>query len=237
MEKNEVRNLIWIGLFAIAMAFVEAMIVYYSRLFYYPNGFNFPLNTKLSSKTLLFEWFREISTIIMLLAIVFLVSKKSSKKLVYFAYVFAIWDIFYYIWLKVTLDWPASFLTWDVLFLIPIPWLSPVIVPIIVSLTMMLFSIVVFKFKINGIKIKEWIFLISGISLILITVLWDYGALILNNGFLMKLGGLETDAAFQAIISNHIPVYYNWILFIFGEILAIIGIYLICKRHKKKSRA
>ena len=45
-------------------------------------------------------------------------------KFAFFLFLFGVWDIFYYIWLKVFLHWPASLLTWDVLFLIPVPWVA-----------------------------------------------------------------------------------------------------------------
>jgi hypothetical protein len=54
----------------------------------------------------------------------------------YFLIGFGVWDIFYYVWLKVILNWPASLFDWDILFLIPIPWIGPVIAPVLVSLIM-----------------------------------------------------------------------------------------------------
>jgi hypothetical protein len=50
--------------------------------------------------------------------------------------VFGVWDIFYYLWLKVLLGWPASVFDWDVLFLIPLPWIGPVVAPLLVALAM-----------------------------------------------------------------------------------------------------
>ena len=44
------------------------------------------------------------------------------------------WDICYYIWLKVTIGWPTSWLEWDVLFLIPWIWLGPWICPVLISI-------------------------------------------------------------------------------------------------------
>jgi len=34
------------------------------------------------------------------------------------------------------LDWPASFYTWDILFLLPVPWTGPVLAPVLVSAVM-----------------------------------------------------------------------------------------------------
>jgi hypothetical protein len=53
-----------------------------------------------------------------------------------FMFLFGIWDIFYYIFLKVFLNWPASLAEWDILFLVPLPWVGPVWAPVLVSLGM-----------------------------------------------------------------------------------------------------
>ena len=53
------------------------------------------------------------------------------------------WDIFYYVWLKVLLNWPATLLDWDVLFLIPVAWASPVLYPVLVSTAMFAFAVAI----------------------------------------------------------------------------------------------
>ena len=40
------------------------------------------------------------------------------------------------LWLKLILGWPASIFDWDVLFLIPVPWIGPVVAPVLVSIAM-----------------------------------------------------------------------------------------------------
>ncbi len=42
-----------------------------------------------------------------------------------FAIAFGVWDIVFYVCLQLLLGWPASLLTWDILFLIPVPWGRP----------------------------------------------------------------------------------------------------------------
>lgn len=80
------------------------------------------------------EWFREIATMGMLLSVAFLPSDQSLReRFAIFLWVFAIWDIVYYAGLWVTVGWPASLLTHDILFLIPTPWISQVWFPIAVS--------------------------------------------------------------------------------------------------------
>jgi hypothetical protein len=53
-----------------------------------------------------------------------------------FAVAFGWWDIFFYVFLRIFLNWPSSLLTWDLLFLLPVPWSGPVLAPVIVSLSM-----------------------------------------------------------------------------------------------------
>jgi membrane protein implicated in regulation of membrane protease activity len=53
---------------------------------------------------------------------------------------FAIWDIFYYIFLWLLIGWPESFFTWDILFLLPVTWVGPVLAPVINSLTMIVLA-------------------------------------------------------------------------------------------------
>jgi len=135
-------NLIWITFFAIAMAFVESAVVVYLRELYYPEGFNFPL-VLLPGRIALTEFLREIATLIMLLGIGFLAGRNFRQRFAWFIYSFAIWDIFYYVFLKLILDWPSSWLTWDILFLIPVIWTGPVLAPVLVSLTMIILSSII----------------------------------------------------------------------------------------------
>ena len=138
--KKETLNRVWIvTFFAIAMGYLEAIVVAYLRALYYPNGFNFPLANLVQSEILLIEWVREFATIVMLVTVAMLAGKKFFERSAYFIFAFAVWDIFYYVFLKVILDWPASLFTWDVLFLIPWPWVGPVITPVLCSLLMIFY--------------------------------------------------------------------------------------------------
>jgi len=104
------------------------------------------------------ECCREAATIIMLAAVGIIAGKDNLQRFAYFLYAFAVWDIIYYAGLKVLLNWPSSFLTWDVLFLIPVPWIGPVLAPIISSLTMILFGGIIICLQEKGyiVKIKLW---------------------------------------------------------------------------------
>src|SRR3989344_6671811 len=131
MKKESRNKILIVTIYAIAMAFIEATVVVYLRKLFYPNGFNFPLVGFIDPAILNIEWIREFATIIMLLMVGILAGKKLYERFAYFIYAFAVWDIFYYIFLKVILDWPNSFLTWDLFFLIPWPWIGPVLAPML----------------------------------------------------------------------------------------------------------
>jgi hypothetical protein len=131
-----------VTLLGIALGYLEAVVVVYLRRILPPFPWEIAsiaeFSNLLSSHGVLFlEQTREVSTIVILLAIALLIGRKRLEKLAIFLWVFAIWDIFYYIWLKVLIGWPPSLATIDCLFLIPGPWFAPVFVPLLVSLVMM----------------------------------------------------------------------------------------------------
>jgi hypothetical protein len=235
--KKESRNKFWIiTIFAIAMGFLEAAVVVYVRRLFYPEGFNFPLKGFLEPEMLNIEWVRELATIIMLVMIAMLAAKKFHERFAYFLYAFAIWDIFYYVFLKITLNWPSSILDWDLLFLIPWPWIGPVLTPIIVSLmfTIMAFIIINLEDSRKNIRInaKEWVLMIVGVLIVLYTWLKDYAVLVFNSGFAKDFFTLSTNIQFNQIIENYSPANYNWPLFILGCIISLIGIIQFYLRTK-----
>ncbi len=132
------------AVFAIAFAFVESAVVIYLRAIYYPGGFAFPLRM-MSTHHLVVEIARELSTMVMLVSVGILAGRCRWQKLGYFLVTFGIWDIFYYVWLKVLLDWPSALFDLDILFLIPTPWIGPVIAPLIISFFMVATGIVMIK--------------------------------------------------------------------------------------------
>jgi len=236
MLKEDYKKITIVTIFAIAMAFIETLIVVYLRKIYYPRGFSFPLNPLIEPFVYNIELIREFFTLVMLLCIAILAGKSFYEKFAYFWFSFAIWDIFYYIWLKLLLNWPASLLTWDLLFLIPFPWLGPVLAPVINSVTMIVLAFVIIHFKDSKkLKIKkaEYTLLVLGGLIILFTYLYDYGKLIFSKGFGARFFTLLTDPEFQMVVGAYIPSYYNWLLFIIGEVLILYAIYRIYKRGKK----
>jgi len=233
------RNFIVLGLFGIAMGALEAIVVVYIRQMYYPRGFDFPL-TMLSQQMLSVEWLRETATIIMLAAIGTIAGKNNLQRFAYFLYTFAIWDIFYYIWLKILLNWPSSFLTWDVLFLIPVPWIGPVLAPIIASLTMILLggTIIILQEKggIEKMKLLEWSLIFGGAFVILYTFIRDYAQIIIHECIHSSFATPGKTCQLFELISHYQPAYYNWYLFALGEISILCALALMYKRSWKALR-
>ncbi len=122
--------------YAIAMAWVEAAVVYYLRTMvgriepYQPHPL--PLVGGLGAAELV----REAATLVMLLAVGILAGRVWRERLGYTAIAFGVWDIFYYAFLKLLCGWPHSIFDWDILFLLPLPWWGPVLAPISISLLM-----------------------------------------------------------------------------------------------------
>lgn len=120
------RRLAWLALYALAMALVEAAIVVHLRHLYYPHDPQrlFPL-ALLSHADLALELARELATVAMIAAVAVLAERGWARRFAAFVFVFGLWDLGYYGWLKLLLDWPRTWLEWDVLFLIPWPWFGP----------------------------------------------------------------------------------------------------------------
>lgn len=144
------RQLAISGVFAAAFGFLEAVVVVYLRaaIGLLP-GYHGTLSdvvrmsgqyyaqsqaiTQFPQSLLSLEALREAATILMLLTVALLTSANSRARAAVFLWTFAIWDIVYYAGLWSTVRWPLSFKDPDVLFLIPVPWLSPVWFPLLVS--------------------------------------------------------------------------------------------------------
>lgn len=124
-----------VGVFAVAFALVESSVVVYLRSLYYPEGFTFPLKV-ISEAHVWLEVAREMATIVMLGVVGMLAGTSRWQRFGYFLVAFGVWDIFYYIWLKAFLGWPRTLTEWDVLFLIPIPWIAPVVAPVLIAILM-----------------------------------------------------------------------------------------------------
>jgi len=235
MTKKTVRTLIWVILFSIAMGFLETAVVVYLRDLIYPSGFKFPLQP-IDEHLALTEVLREAATLIMLIGIGVLVGRNATERFAYFILTFAIWDISYYIFLKALLNWPESLMIWDVLFLIPVTWTGPVITPVIVASLMIVLALFVVYFTDKHGKTRilrnEWIMLITGSLIVIVSFCWDYSRFVLQHYSFSEVFTVPKDDLFNLSL-QYSPVSFNWGLYSIGLIVIVWGIVAYVKKNSR----
>jgi hypothetical protein len=180
MRADTRRRLFWLSLFSIAMAQLEATVVVYLRKIYYPDGFDFPL-VIIRDRIAAIEIGREVATIVMLFTLAKLYSVRDRwRQYAAFLWAFGLWDIFYYVWLWIMLRWPSSLLDLDVLFLIPLPWVGPVLAPVLIALIMMAagWSILLLRDADRSVVVSrlDWVVTIVGAMALIALFAADAGA-------------------------------------------------------------
>jgi hypothetical protein len=137
-------------IFAISFGLVEATVVVYLRAIhgllagygadlsdiqkFSADTANNPARIVTISQSLaIIEMIREFATMVILLSLAVIVEKRWRERIAVFLWVFAAWDISYYLGLWLYLGWPPSLFTSDILFLIPVMWSSQVWFPLLVS--------------------------------------------------------------------------------------------------------
>ncbi|MDQ2656834.1 MAG: hypothetical protein M3Y60_05385 [Bacteroidota bacterium] len=218
------KTFLWVGIFAIAMAALESAVVVYLRALYYPDGFSVVFRL-IDPDILKVELLREMATLVMLVAVGYIAGKNFTERLAYFLLAFAVWDIFYYGWLKILIDWPASVFEWDILFLIPFTWLGPVWAPLVCSVTMIALGVVLLASP-KPVSSVVWTLLIAGSSFILYAFMVDYGKLILGNGFAAHYPNLLQNEDFLKLVSQFSPKSFSSVIFWLGEGLLTAAIYM-----------
>lgn len=227
---------LWIVTFAIAMGYLESAVVVYLRELYYPEGFDFPMKA-MAQDVAVTELFREAATLIMILAVGVLAAEYWLHRFAWFLLVFSIWDIFYYIFLKVLVGWPESFFTTDILFLLPSIWTGPVIAPVINSLTMILLAVVILK-KRKGlatlVRLSKmvWLLLIIGSLIVLFAYLQDFASYVIEYRRSLPSSGLKGDRLLVKLSTQYVPRSFNWLLFGAGVLMHFVAIALVITRRK-----
>jgi hypothetical protein len=222
--KTKTINLV---IFSIAMAMLETAVVIYLRALYYPEGFKFPVET-LGSTILITELFRELATLIMLGSIGYMNGDTKTERMTAFLFSFGIWDIFYYVFLKVFLNWPANILDWDLLFLLPVPWIGPVLAPCIVSLSFIALHLLVQYKKKQGQIISLhrtfWALSLLGFAVMLYTFMAD------STTILIKIYQSNMNFDLLSGIRSLIPTSFNWPVFLLGEAVFLGAISTLIKK-------
>src|SRR5262245_7395773 len=210
-------------LFGIAFGYLEAAVVSYLRLLheparqrFYPGrspGELFPLLTLEQARaagpeqprTLAIEVGREAATIVMLAAIALASARNRGQWAAAFAIAFGIWDIAFYGFLKLLLDWPSSMVSWDILFMIPTPWVGPVLAQVIVSAAMIAAGLLHLRRDARGERVQlsapHWFGIALGALVIVISFTLDY----------------------RNILAGGAPRPFNWTVFSLGLTIGVLS--------------
>jgi hypothetical protein len=206
-HRDSFKRFIIAVIFCIAFGYIEAAVVVYLREIFHPEGFTFPMAFAIdpsSRHILLTEIGREAATIVLILTGAWLFGKNRHQRFAYFLTIFAVWDIFYYIWLKVLINWPASISDWDILFLIPVVWASPFWAPILISIIMLIFAVIILYRDNLGRPLKvtalDWLLFIAAGLIVVVS---------------FCIGGSH-------IAEQNFNPYFYRLLFAAGNILAVV---------------
>jgi hypothetical protein len=197
------RRLLFVTGFAVAMAWVEAAVVFYLRQLvdriepYQPNPL--PIAGNIGGTELI----REVATLVMLATVGWLAGCTWRSRFGYFVTAFGVWDIFYYLFLIPMTGWPRSLLNWDILFLIPLPWWGPVLAPVMIAILMVIGGTVLALNDEQDEPIfwpSKWTLSLSGAGVILALYVFMADA----------IGAVRRGESIQTML----PVTFNWPLFL-----------------------
>lgn len=201
------RAALAVSAYAIAMAYLEAAVVVYLRqaLHLAPSAL-LPVNTAnpLGDLTAI-EAGREAATLVMFVAVGWITGRTSLERLAWVAVAFGMWDIWYYAWLWVFLGWPTSPGSWDLLFLLPVPWAGPVWAPIAVSAALILFGLAAARRERLAIHLR--------ITRAQVAAAGAGGVLVV----------LSFVLAAEPLVRGEVPTDYPWAVFAAGMGLAILA--------------
>ena len=190
-------------IFAVAMAWVESAVVFYLRTMIDRLNPYQTLPLPIIGGLGRAELVREAATLVMLLTVGALAGKNFRARFGYTAFAFGVWDIFYYVFLKVMTGWPNSIFDWDILFLLPLPWWGPVLAPVLISLLMIFWGTAASQFerapapRLSNVRV--WILNLIGVALALYVFMADALRVVSGGGTALR---------------HLLPEYFNWPLFL-----------------------
>src|SRR5260370_17978307 len=193
------RTVLALLLFGTAFGYLEAAVVTYLRALHEPARQRFypgrppaglfPLLTldqvraaPGQMQTLAIEIGREAATIVMLAVVALAVARNAGDWAAPFVITFGTWNITFYVFLKFLLGWPASIFTWDILFLVPVPWVGPVLAPVLVSAAMIAAGVWQLRAQAQGQGVRiggaQWSGIMAGAGILVISFPRDSRAII-----------------------------------------------------------
>ncbi len=158
-----------------------------------------------SSRLMKIEVLREAATMVMLAGVGLAAGRSWIQRFSAFLVGFGFWDLTYYLGLRGLIGWPASIWTWDILFLIPVPWAAPVLAPAIVAASMIAAGTEVIVREASGCAFRvsrlEWAAIVAGGLILIVSFCWDW----------------------RNIAAGGMPNPFPWVLFAAGEAIGFGG--------------
>lgn len=155
---------------------------------------------------------REAATLLMIAGAAMAATRNFRAGLAAFSLLFGVWDLTFYLWLKVLIGWPASLWTWDLLFLLPVPWVGPVIAPSLVSVSLILGGAMALIREPQRVRELVWVLLGAGATLIFLSFIWNW----------------------REIAAGGLPHVFPWAIFWSGELAGVAGLFLaLSKRYSR----
>ena len=209
--------------YAAAMAWVESAVVYYMRTMidriepYQPNPLPVVGNMGFA------ELVREAATMAMLLTVGVLAGRTWRSRLGYAAVAFGVWDILYYVYLKVLCGWPHSLLDWDILFLLPLPWWGPVLAPVAIAGVLIAWGTLASQFEDQSLaRTADW----------RTRALGFIGAALALYAFMADAVAIADQGV--DMLRNHLPVRFNWPLFSVALLLMAAPVIQLGRRLRQR---
>ncbi|MBZ5602649.1 MAG: hypothetical protein LAO79_10120 [Acidobacteriia bacterium] len=143
---------------------------------------------------------REAATMVMLATVA---AAAGTRWLPAFALLFGVWDLVFYAALKILIGWPVSLWTWDLLFLIPVPWTGPVLAPSIVAASLVAGGLIGLMRPVRQSR-TALALIVVGAAVIIVSFTWDW----------------------RWIFAGGVPRVFPWWIFWSGEFLGIAGVSL-----------
>ncbi len=191
-----------VALYAIAMGYAEAAVVFYLRTMVHRIIPHQPHPLPDIPVLALPELLRELATLVMLASVGWLAGRTWRGRIAFSLLAFGIWDLTYYLFLIPLTGWPRSLLDWDILFLIPLPWWGPVLAPISIALLMIVFGLLATVLEQGEPPVwpGKWTALLSALGILLALFLF------MSDSLAAAHGGAEA-------IRQVLPQVFKWSVF------------------------
>lgn len=239
-NKHIYKLLVLITMFSVAMGMLESSVVIYLRELYYPGGFQFPIRAT-SYTVAVTELIRELATMVMLFTIGIIAGKNRQERFAWFIYSFAIWDIFYYLFLYLIIGWPSSLMDWDILFLLPMMWTGPVWAPLLLSTLMIVLAFSILNFsnlhQNAHLKLQEWALLITGSIIVIIAFCKDFYITITTLCPFVPVSELFFSKHSGAYAAKYVPKSFDITVFTIGTGLIFAGVCIYVLRNRKELKS